>query len=204
MGAILKGGKFFPLRGVPVIKVENAFYFKLSLYITNIFIKQMRNVRNELYAYVWQYYPSRHMTSIQCRVNVDATSWRCIDVETTLYKRHVPAGMTVIAQERNTNGNIQAIIASSILNAFVTKYTSENMFLIIIVYAHGRLSLFRKDFMKVLGLVHCYFPLTPKRYQTSAFTNKLSLRLAHNLRPSFLWKLILVAELCPRLILSWQ
>ena len=36
--------------------------------------------------------PSRHMTSIQRRLNVDATSWRCIDVETTLYKRRVPAG----------------------------------------------------------------------------------------------------------------
>ena len=33
------------------------------------------------------------MTSIQRRLNVDATSWRCIDVETTLYKRHVPAGV---------------------------------------------------------------------------------------------------------------
>ena len=45
------------------------------------------------------------MTSIQRRLNVDATSWRpwrlynvdatswrCIDVETTLYRRHVPAG----------------------------------------------------------------------------------------------------------------
>ena len=36
--------------------------------------------------------PSRHMTFIQRRLNVDATSWRCIDVEQTLYKRHVPAG----------------------------------------------------------------------------------------------------------------
>ena len=36
------------------------------------------------------------MTSIQCRLNVDATSWRCIDIETTLYKRHVPAGYVPI------------------------------------------------------------------------------------------------------------
>ena len=35
------------------------------------------------------------MTLIQRRLNVDATSWRCIDVEPTLYKRHVPAGITV-------------------------------------------------------------------------------------------------------------
>ena len=37
--------------------------------------------------------PSGHMTLIQRRLNVDATSWRCIDVEPTLYKRHVPAGL---------------------------------------------------------------------------------------------------------------
>ena len=36
--------------------------------------------------------PSGHMTSIQRRLNDDATSWRCIDVETTLYRRHVSAG----------------------------------------------------------------------------------------------------------------
>ena len=35
--------------------------------------------------------PSRHMTLIQRRLNVDATSWRCIDVAATLYNRHVPA-----------------------------------------------------------------------------------------------------------------
>ena len=32
------------------------------------------------------------MTLIPRRLNVDATSWRCIDVEPTLYKRHVTAG----------------------------------------------------------------------------------------------------------------
>ena len=37
--------------------------------------------------------PSGHMTLIQRRFNVDATSWRCIDVEPALYKRHVPAGL---------------------------------------------------------------------------------------------------------------
>ena len=30
---------------------------------------------------------------IQRCLNVDATSWRCIDVEATLYERHVPAGI---------------------------------------------------------------------------------------------------------------
>ena len=32
------------------------------------------------------------MTFIQRRLNVDATSWRCIDVEATLYRRLVSAG----------------------------------------------------------------------------------------------------------------
>ena len=36
--------------------------------------------------------PSRHMTFIQRRLNVDATSRRCIDVEATLYRHHVSAG----------------------------------------------------------------------------------------------------------------
>ena len=35
------------------------------------------------------------MTLIQRRLNVDATSRRCIDVEPTLYKRHVPAGIAL-------------------------------------------------------------------------------------------------------------
>ena len=40
-----------------------------------------------------QKHPSGHMTFKQRRLNVDATSWRCIDVEATLYKREVPAGI---------------------------------------------------------------------------------------------------------------
>ena len=32
------------------------------------------------------------MRFIQRRINVDATLWRCIDVDATLYKRHMPAG----------------------------------------------------------------------------------------------------------------
>ena len=41
-----------------------------------------------------------HMTFIQRRTNVDATSRRCIDVDTTLYKRHMPAG-NAITMEHN-------------------------------------------------------------------------------------------------------
>ena len=33
-----------------------------------------------------------HSAFIQLRINVDAMSQRCIDVNATLYKRHVPAG----------------------------------------------------------------------------------------------------------------
>ena len=33
------------------------------------------------------------MTFIQRRLNVNATSWRCIDVEATLYRCHVSAGL---------------------------------------------------------------------------------------------------------------
>ena len=32
-----------------------------------------------------RHWPGRHMTLIQRRLNVDATSWRCIDVEATFY-----------------------------------------------------------------------------------------------------------------------
>ena len=32
--------------------------------------------------------PSGHTVFKQCRINVDATSWRCIDVNETLFKRH--------------------------------------------------------------------------------------------------------------------
>ena len=36
--------------------------------------------------------PSRHMTFVQRPIKVDATSWRCIDVDATLSQRCVPAG----------------------------------------------------------------------------------------------------------------
>ena len=38
-------------------------------------------------------YPSRHMTSNQRQYNVEATSWRRLDVDTTLFSGCVPAGM---------------------------------------------------------------------------------------------------------------
>ena len=47
---------------------------------------------SDVAAHFYDVCPSGHMTLIQRRLNVDATSWRCIDVEPTLYKRHVPAG----------------------------------------------------------------------------------------------------------------
>ena len=43
--------------------------------------------------------PSGHMTLIQRCLNVDATSRRCIDVEPTLYKHHVPAGFAHVQND---------------------------------------------------------------------------------------------------------
>ena len=36
-------------------------------------------------------FPRGHVTLRQCGTNVDATSWRCTDIDATLFKRHVPA-----------------------------------------------------------------------------------------------------------------
>ena len=44
------------------------------------------------------HFPCKHMTLIQRLLNVDATSWRCIDVGPTLFKRHVPAGSLAATQ----------------------------------------------------------------------------------------------------------
>ena len=41
------------------------------------------------------------MMFIQRRLNVDATSWRCIDVEATLYRPHVSAGLEYTRQQKN-------------------------------------------------------------------------------------------------------
>ena len=38
---------------------------------------------------------SGHLTFIQRRINVDAASWRCIDVNAMLYKGQVPAGYII-------------------------------------------------------------------------------------------------------------
>ena len=34
--------------------------------------------------------------TLQRRISVDATSWRCIDVDATLFKRYVPTGVELI------------------------------------------------------------------------------------------------------------
>ena len=50
-------------------------------------------------------YASGRKTFIQRRINVDATSWRCIDVDTTCSQRCVPAGIFCFRemQEMDTN-----------------------------------------------------------------------------------------------------
>ena len=40
--------------------------------------------------------PSRHMPFIQRRIKVGAVSWGYIDVNATLYKRHMPAGRFIL------------------------------------------------------------------------------------------------------------
>ena len=50
------------------------------------------------------------MTCIQRRRNVDATSWRCIDVQATLYTRHVPAGLVLMLLERMVMSNVKLAV----------------------------------------------------------------------------------------------
>ena len=76
-----RGSKFFPFRVYPF---QNGLDIQKSKQEITKVIKWQK---------IYQVYlPSRHMTLIQRRLNVDATSWRCVDVESTLYKRHVSAG----------------------------------------------------------------------------------------------------------------
>ena len=46
-----------------------------------------------LYIFIFPQILREHMMFIQRRLNVDATSWRCIDVGVMLYIRHVPGGL---------------------------------------------------------------------------------------------------------------
>ena len=55
----------------------------------------LQKVNSDMYKDVMKIHPSGHMTVIQRRMNVDATSWRCLDGNATLYKRHVPAGISL-------------------------------------------------------------------------------------------------------------
>ena len=38
--------------------------------------------------------PGGHMTFKERNINVDAASWRCININVTLYKIHVSAGIS--------------------------------------------------------------------------------------------------------------
>ena len=69
--------------------------------LTGIGLKFSLKIRSKMFKAhirqnVWsKSFPSGHMTLIQRRLNADATSWRCIDIEPTLYKRHVPTGLSI-------------------------------------------------------------------------------------------------------------
>ena len=53
------------------------------------------------------------MTFIQRRINVDATSWRCIDVDATLFQRCVPAEFILSTFREPRSGVIKIVIYSS-------------------------------------------------------------------------------------------
>ena len=79
--------------------VNAVFHLPVSLgclhVLDHIFCQDLHAEYIKIYFYYQtDLLPSGHMTSIQRRLNVDATSWPCIDVEATLYKRHVSAGWT--------------------------------------------------------------------------------------------------------------
>ena len=44
------------------------------------------------------------------KYNVASTSWRCIDVEATLYLRHVPAGSYNIINTYSTELNVNVLV----------------------------------------------------------------------------------------------
>ena len=70
---------------------QNYVYGEISILNVNWIL-------DEIPAGTWRLYNVAATSSfIQRRFNVDAASWRCIDVDATLYKRHVPAEMTFIA-----------------------------------------------------------------------------------------------------------
>ena len=47
-----------------------------------------------------------HMKFIQRRINVAATSWRCINIDTTLFQRCVPAGISCAVKDPTTEINL--------------------------------------------------------------------------------------------------
>ena len=54
--------------------------------------------------YIGRFEASGHMALIQRHINVDATSWRCIDVDTTLFQSFVPTGMRLVQIMQVVNG----------------------------------------------------------------------------------------------------
>ena len=53
-------------------------------------VANFSDLRHRHFRLFWYHIPtSEHMTFIQCRINIDATAWRCKDVNATLYKRWV-------------------------------------------------------------------------------------------------------------------
>ena len=61
------------------------------------------------------------MTLIQRRLNVDATSGRCIDVEATLYRRHVSAGL--MCQNLDEWRTVQTLIRRRVRQRLIRIHT---------------------------------------------------------------------------------
>ena len=83
------------------------------------------------YEIIQRLHKRRCMTFIQCRIDVDATSWRCIDVYATLYKRHVPAGLSITVATYKWKRWINIIYSRNILISlfsFLIKYRSLSHF----------------------------------------------------------------------------
>ena len=102
-----KGHIVLPLSPRPSLSAPGASNLHLSFFrlghphfLFNIFnINELFFMEKRMHSVieitVWST-PSWHMTFIQLRLNVDATSWPCIDIEATLCKRHVSAGTIII------------------------------------------------------------------------------------------------------------
>ena len=113
------------------------------------------------------------MTLIQRRLNVDATSWRCIDVEPTLYKRHVPAwnSWTKAGQVKDISSlrKTGSDISTTLIQGF--NFTNSRFQLHEFTISTSRIHDF--NFTNSTSRIH-EFNFTNSRIQLHEFTNSIS------------------------------